>query len=60
MTKTTPYSEWDIRDLLASMKRVKAMYIKERNARRPAYRLWNEYSRLLHAVRLHKRASSND
>lgn len=51
----TPYSEWDIRDLEASLARIKAMYIEERNARRPTHRLWNEYSRLLHAVRLHKR-----
>lgn len=60
MTVPYRYDEWDLRDLEASVERIKVMYITERNARRPTHRLWNEYSRKLHALRLRKRALTND
>lgn len=55
-----PYSEWDIRDLEASVERIRAMYIQERDARRPSAHLWNEYARKLHALRLRKRSMNHE
>jgi len=38
---------------------IKAVYIRERNARRPSTVLWNEYARSLHEYWLLKRSMKN-
>lgn len=39
--------------------RLKARYIKVRNARRPSHHEWREYVRVLHELRLRKRSMNN-
>lgn len=55
-------------DLEASVRRVleatvqtaRALYIKERDARRPADHLWNAYARDLHRLRIHMRSLNHE
>lgn len=51
--------EHDLAKLEAAVADAKAIYTKERDARRPADHLWNEYARLLHALRLRKRSMNH-
>ena len=50
----------DLDELEEMVARIKARYICERDAHRPATNIWNEYARLLHALRLRKREMKND
>ena len=51
----------DLDELEEMVDRLKARYIKARNARQPSSTaLWNEYARLLHFLRLRKRRMKDD
>ncbi len=56
---TTPYEEHDLAELEAAVAEAKALYIREKDARRPSDHLWNEYARLLHTLRLRQRSMNH-